>query len=141
MKNKKRIIIIVSIVVFLIVTLVSTYFIYINVNGESKYLKIKLNGGKEITINYKDEYKDKGAKASYKSKDLTKKIKVKNDLNLEKLGTYSYTYTIKYKKQTKSIKRKVIIVDKEAPVITVSNPVIKKETDFFTEYNQLLVVS
>jgi len=120
MKNKKRIIIIISIVVFLIIVLVSTYFIYININGESKYLKIKLNGKKEITINYKDEYKDKGATASYKNKDLTKKIKIKNNLNLEKIGAYSYTYTIKYKKLTKSIERKVIIVDKEAPVLELN---------------------
>ena len=120
MKSKKKMIIILSIVLVLLIVCVSLYFVYINVNGESKYLKIKLNGGKEITINYKDEYKDKGAKASYKNKDLTKRIKVKNNLNLEKLGTYSYTYTIKYKKQTKSIERKVIIVDKEKPVIELN---------------------
>ena len=120
MKNKKRIIIILSIVLFLIIASVLSYFIYIKVNGEAKHLKIKLNGKKEITINYKDEYKDKGAKATYKNKDITKSIKTKTNINLEKIGTYSYTYTIKYKKQTKSIKRIVNIVDKEAPVLELN---------------------
>ena len=119
MKNKKKLVIILTILV-LIVVCASSYFIYIKVNGEAKYLKIKLNGGKEITINYKDEYKDKGAKAFYKKKDITKNIKTKTDINLEKIGTYSYTYTIKYKKQTKSIKRKVIIVDNEKPVLELN---------------------
>ena len=120
MKNKKKIIIILSIILFLIIASVSAYFIYININGEAKYLKIKLNGKKEITINYKDEYKDKGAKATYKNKDITKNIKTKTDINLEKIGTYSYTYTIKYKKQTKSIKRIINIIDKENPVLELN---------------------
>ena len=120
MRNKKKLIIILTILVLLIVVCVSSYFIYIKVNGEAKYLKIKLNGGKEITINYKDEYKDKGAKAFYKNKDITKNIKTKTDINLEKIGTYSYTYTIKYKKQTKSIKRIINIIDKEAPVLELN---------------------
>ena len=120
MRNKKKLIIILTILVLLIVVCVSSYFIYININGEAKYLKIKLNGGKEITINYKDEYKDKGAKAFYKNKDLTKNIKTKTDINLEKIGTYSYTYIIKYKKQTKSIKRIINIIDKEAPVLELN---------------------
>jgi len=118
--NKKKLVIILSIILILIIVCIGSYFLYQNINGQSKYLKIKLNGKKEITINYNDNYKDKGATASYKSKDLTKRIKVKNNLNLEKIGTYSYTYTIKYKRQTKSIERKVIIVDKEAPVLELN---------------------
>ena len=121
MKKKKRIIIIISsLLMVLLIAGISTYLIIKERNGNIKYLKIKLNGENEVTINYKEEYKDKGAKASYKSKDITKDIKTTNDLNLEKIGTYTYTYTIKYKKHVKSIKRIVNIVDKEAPVLELN---------------------
>ena len=133
MKKNKKIIIIISIVLLLVIGIIS-YFIYININGESKYLKIELNGKKEVTINYKEEYEDLGAKASYKSKDLTKDIKVDNNLDLEKVGTYTYIYKIKYKKQSKEIKRTIKVVDLERPEITLNG---EKEISIYVGSNYL----
>lgn len=118
-KNKKVLFIVLTPVLLCLIGLAS-YFIYLNVNGESKYLKISLNGKKHVVINYLDNYEDKGASAFYKNKDISKDIKVKKNINFEKLGTYTYTYTIKYKRQEKSIKRTVKIVDKEAPIIALN---------------------
>lgn len=121
MKNRKKIIII-SIISFILLLslIVGGYFLYININGESKYLNIKLNGKKEIKINFGEEYKDEGAKASYKNKDITKDIKVKNNLDLKKIGSYTYTYEIKYKNQKKKIERNVKVVDEVSPELKLN---------------------
>ena len=119
--NRNRIIIIFIILLLILSVIPISYYIYININGESKYLDIKLNGQDDIIINYKDKYIDKGANASYKKKNISKDINTKTDINFEKLGNYTYKYTIKYKKQKKSITRKVRIVDNENPVITLND--------------------
>ena len=120
-KNRKKVLFIVLILLVLLsISGIGGYFYYLDYVGESKYLKIKLIGNKKITIDYGEEYKDKGAKATYKKKNISKSIKVKNNLNLKKIGKYSYTYTIKYKKQSKKITRIVNIVDKENPIIELN---------------------
>lgn len=128
--NKKKKIIILGLgFLFLFLFTIGSYYIYLDINGESKYLTIKLNGKSNITINYQDEYNDKGAKAFYKKKDISKDIDVKTDINLEKIGEYTYTYSINFKKQSKSISRKVKIVDVESPVITLNG---EKELSIYT---------
>lgn len=117
----KKVIIGISVLIGVLVLIVLSYFLYIEIVGKSSYLKIKLNGKEEITLNYKEEYKDKGAKAFYKKKDITSNIKTKNNVNLEKLGVYNYTYSIKYKKQHKTLKRVIKIIDTEAPVLKLND--------------------
>ena len=90
------------------------------INGESKYLHLELNGDKEISVKFKEEYKDEGAKAFYKEEDLTKEIKTSNNLDLEHVGTYKYTYEVNYKKQTKKIERTVKVIDDEKPVLKLN---------------------
>lgn len=92
-----------------------TKYLLNEINGESKYLLIDLVGSKEIVINYKEKYEDLGAKSSYKDEDLTKKIKVSTDIDFDHIGTYTYKYSVKYKKQNKTIERTVKIVDQEKP--------------------------
>ena len=86
---------------------------YILVNTNK--LKITLNGKKEIVLNYKEEYIDEGAKASYEDIDLTDQIEVTNDINYNKVGKYKYTYTIKYKSHEKKVERTILIQDTEKP--------------------------
>lgn len=121
-KLKKKTIIILLLLIIIILS-ISGFFItneiLKNINGESKYLNIELNGDKEITLKYKSEYEDLGAKASYKDSDLTDKIELENDLDLEHIGTYSYTYKIKYKKQEKEIKRIINVIDDDKPSLTL----------------------
>ena len=106
-KIKKKTVIILLLILLLLIGI--SYFAikaYISeVYGERKYLKISLNGDKEVVLKYNSEYQDLGAVAHYKDKDITKDIKVNNDLDLEHIGTYSYTYKIKYKSQVREIKR------------------------------------
>ncbi len=120
MKKRKKVIL----AVLILVLLVGGFFIYDfvmkEVNGEAKYLMLDLIGDKEVVIKFKDEYEDLGAKASYKDEDLTKKIEIENNVNFEQIGTYNYTYKVKYKKQTKEIKRVVKIVDEENPILKLN---------------------
>ena len=130
-RNKKTIkllIIIFLIIIFLSGLGIGGYYLYLDHVGESKYLKIELNGDKEITINYAEEYSDQGAKATYKGKDISSIIIVNNNLDLEHIGSYEYTYTIKYKKQSKKTSRVVNIIDKENPVIELNG---KKEISLY----------
>ena len=119
--NKKRVLILVSILVFL--TIVGFFGIsyYLKmVNGEAKYLVLKLNGDKEITLKYNSEYTDMGATASYRDEDMTQNIKTKNNLDLEHIGTYEYKYSVKYKKQKKEITRIIKVIDDVKPELELN---------------------
>jgi len=123
MKNKKRKIKKKTIVILLIIILlaVGAYFVtnkvIEEVYGASKYLKIELNGDKEVVLKYNSEYQDLGAKAFYKDIDITKDIKIDNNLDLTKVGEYFYTYKIKYKNKDKEIKRVIKVIDDDKPSI------------------------
>ena len=114
---KKKRILILSIV---ITTIIIICVVFTLNRSNSKYLSIKLNGKEKIELEYGEDYKDQGAKASYKKENLTKKIKIKTNINLKKIGEYYYKYTIKYKNITKSIKRTVIIKDTTKPEIKLN---------------------
>ena len=123
-KLKKKPIIIIVILLFVIGLSIAGFFITKEVlkgiNGESKYLEITLNGEEEVSLKYKSEYVDAGATAKYKDEDLTSEIEVTNDLDLEKVGTYSYVYKVKYKKQTKEIKRTIKVIDDDKPTMKLN---------------------
>lgn len=120
-KMKKKPLIILFIIIGLICLSIGGFFLtnYIlkEINGESKYLELELNGESEITLKYNSEYEDLGATAKYKDIDLTDKIEIENDLNFEKIGEYSYTYKVKYKKQSKEIKRTIKVIDDDKPTL------------------------
>ena len=56
---------------------------------------ISLNGSSYIEIGYKDEYVEKGYKASFLGRDVTKNVRVTGSVNSNKLGTYDVSYTVK----------------------------------------------
>ena len=123
-KLKKKPIIITVVLLIVIGLSIAGFFIAKDllkkINGESKYLVITLNGEEEISLKYNSEYNDLGATAKYKDEDLTNDIEVTNDLNLEKVGKYSYVYKVKYKKQTKEIKRIINVIDDDKPTIKLN---------------------
>ena len=123
-KLKKKPIIILFVTIGIIVLSIAGFFIaqYVlkEINGESKYLKLELKGESEVVIKYNDEYEDPGAVASYKKEDLTKEIEINNNLDTKKVGEYTYTYKIKYKKQVKEIKRTIKVVDEDKPYLKLN---------------------
>lgn len=118
--KKKPIIIVLIIICILICLLFVARKIYINIVGESKFLKINLNGEEVINLKYNEEYNDLGAIAFYNDEDLTSDIEISNDLDNKKVGEYTYRYKIKYKKQSKEISRKINVIDDEKPILKIN---------------------
>ena len=58
---------------------------------------INLNGNKIIFLEFKNNYKELGYKASYQGNDITNNVKVKGQVNSNKLGTYKIIYKVKTK--------------------------------------------
>ena len=119
-KVKKKVIIIISICFVIILLSGLGFVLYQNIHGVSSKLKLKLLG-KENTYLVNEEYKDDGVKATYEGKNLASKVKVTGTVNTKKIGTYKLKYTVKYKKISKTITRKVQVVDKTPPEITLEN--------------------
>jgi hypothetical protein len=123
MKKKKKFIIIIPIILISILT-ISIIFIFFN-----PLLKIKLIG-KDETIEVFTSYKDKGVKIE----GTKNKVKTINKVNTNKLGTYTITYKIKHLKTTKIVKRKVTIIDKTPPTITLKeNDITIYQNDTYIE--------
>ena len=109
----KKKIIIISITSLLITTILLTILLNI--------LTIKLNGKDTIDIKLYEEYTEKNATACVqlltKCIDVSKDIKIKNNIDINKPGSYEVTYKIKYGFLNKTIKRKVNVLDVTAPTI------------------------
>ncbi len=116
---KKRIIIILSSLLIIL----SGILIYCYYNIKPA---IYLNGNDNITINYDDDYHDEGAESYILGKNYANKIQTDGSVNTKKIGSYEIKYTIKvkYLKQSNCVTRKITVVDKEAPEITLKG---KKE--------------
>lgn len=117
--NKRYKIVFLFLFLFLIIFGISTAC-FIFVHGDDSKLIIKLNGEKEITLEVGSEYLENGAVARYGDKNLSKNIKIDGKVDTKVVGSYTLVYNIKYKKLSKSIKRKVNVVDTTSPVITLN---------------------
>ncbi len=111
MKKTKIIIIVCSIILCLVAMIVALYIYLSN--------SFKLNGKEKVEINYGGEYKELGTKVNLFNKDLSNKVKIKNNINNKKTGTYKVTYTLKFLFFKISKVRIVIVVDKKEPIITL----------------------
>lgn len=81
---------------------------------------IELKGEQEMEVTLAEGYHEPGFEARYWFADLTDQVEVTSDLNDKKVGEYSVNYTVSFLKKTTSIKRSVSVVDREPPVITLS---------------------
>ena len=116
-KVKKKSIFIMLIIILLIVFIT---ILYINIHGLKSNIKIILSGKDNISIEVGTKYKEKGYKAYYSKKDITKNVQVKNNINTKKIGTYKISYIVKYKKVSKTIYRNVKVVDTTKPEIVLT---------------------
>ena len=84
---------------------------------------IMLNGSPEITINVNDTYTDEGSTATiYGDIDITDEIFVQSDVDTARVGEYNIIYTIRnfLNRNAQSVTRKVIVIDSNAPTITLN---------------------
>lgn len=85
----------------------------------SKSPKIALNGDSTIDIELGKTYTEEGATAKYGNKDITKKIKITDNIDVNNTGKYYVTYTAEYKNKTSTLTRTVNVVDKIAPEMEI----------------------
>ena len=104
MKKYKALIIVLSIVLFLGITIFSLY------------PKIKLSGG-NITLSINEGYKEYGYDASNIFSNFKDKIEVSNNIDNKKIGTYYVDYNLKYLFLNIKKSRIVEVVDIKSPVI------------------------
>lgn len=88
--------------------------------------KIYMIGESKIKIEYGTDYKDLGATAKYLGKDYSGQIKIENEVNSDKVGTYYVTYTLKNASFQLVKQRIVEVVDVKPPVIELTgSPQVK----------------
>ena len=85
--------------------------------------KIKLNGDKIITINYKQSYTEPGYKASFIFKNITNDINVNDNLIDGKVGSYEVDYTYKIGFITIKKNRIVNIIDDKEPEVVIGDDI------------------
>lgn len=89
MKNIKYIILIIFIIFIF-------FFNFFQKNDKQGIPKITLKGNKIITINLNENYKEIGYKAfDTKDGDITNKVKIKNNVDSSKEGSYEIIYSVK----------------------------------------------
>lgn len=78
---------------------------------------LKVNGDKHMEVGVNETFQDPGAKARFRFSDYSDQVKIKSDLDMKKIGTYTITYT--FEKYNKKVERKVTVVDQKKPKITL----------------------
>ena len=86
--------------------------------------QIKLTGN-NISIPYGNEYIEKGYTGYYLNKDITKEVKIDNNINNKKIGIYKVTYVLKKGLISQKKEREVEIIDNINPIITLKGDIIK----------------
>lgn len=110
-RKKHKLIWLLSILFFILLSLTSFYFLKNNI------VKIELIGNKNITLEVNNSYIEQGFKATINDKDISKDIKIKSNIDTNKLGSYEIDYTYKDKVYKK---RYIKVVDTEKPSIVLS---------------------
>jgi len=117
MKKMKRSVIFVIVFSIILVFSCLGVILYFNIHGLSSKLSFKLLGKNNIVVDVNGSFKDSGYKASYGRENITKNVKVVGEVDSKKLGEYTIIYKIKYKMITKTLKRKIRVIDKVSPEI------------------------
>jgi len=84
--------------------------------------KITLKGSNTITLKYKEKYIEPGFSAyDEKDGDITNKVKVSNNININKAGKYQVIYTVSNSdNQVVEVKREVVVENLSIPKITLN---------------------
>ena len=108
--TRKRIMILFGLMIILV-----SCFLFAHFNS----LNIRLVGS-DLVLEYGSFYEELGAQAFYGSKDISDKIVIKNNIDINKIGSYEVEYSINYGNISKKIVRKVKVVDTERPNIVLN---------------------
>ena len=105
---------------------------------DSQELSLTLIGDKEINLYVGDTYIDDGAKATYNNQDISKNIKITNNVNTSVPGIYVVTYRLEYNNSVKEVQRTVIVLESLRSNLDIS---LKANTTNLTNGNVLINVT
>ena len=114
-KKNKKIPIIIGILIFFIVVIAT-----ILINQFASAPIVKINGEKNIEIEYGTNYTDKGIMAFTKLRNISNEVIIENNVDTSKIGTYTVTYKVPYLNRYNIYTRSVIVKDTIAPEITLN---------------------
>lgn len=84
-------------------------------------LTFKLIGPELLYVDVNTEYVEYGIDVNYNGKDISEQVLIdSSQVNMNKLGEYLVKYEIKNDEYNEYIYRKVVVIDKVAPVITLN---------------------
>lgn len=121
LKQNKRLRLILKLIILLLLIIIFILFFF---KKNIVPTVFKLNGEEVIVLNSgENEYKDDGVTALLFKNDVRKRVKIKNNINYEEKGTYEIKYRLKIDELNidKTLIRKVSIVDKVPPELTVNS--------------------
>ena len=110
---KREIDFIIKVLFILLLSLISILIIFTKPN-------ITLRGSEVMEINYNSEFKEPGYIATFIIHNVTKKVKVKGNVDTTKLGTYKIEYDLSISGFKNHKTRIVKVVDKKKPSIELS---------------------
>ena len=112
-KNKKLMIIFCSL--FLLIGIIIGIYSFLLIP------QIQLKGKRKMILDYQSSYKEKGFKATYLGKDITKEVKVSGKVNGKKLGVYKITYKAGKGLFQNKVVRLVEVKDREKPTLNITD--------------------
>lgn len=120
MSSKKKIMISILILLFILEIVVISY-LFIRNKSVIHNVLFTLNGNEEVTIEACSNYEDEGCNLLVDSIDRTSDIMIDNsNLDINKLGTYKIKYYIVLDNKEYSITRNINVIDTTKPIITLN---------------------
>ena len=104
----------------LIIGILVAFFSFLGIIVLNIRPTIKLNGNKTVELNLDETYKEEGATVRYFYFNLNNRLKISNNIDSKKIGNYEVTYEVTFNKRKTIKKRKVKVLDKIAPTITLN---------------------
>lgn len=113
--------------VLLVLTAVVAGIVYYRLDSQNEVrVEFSLNGDEAVTVEFGEKYREPGVNAvAYGTvlyadgRDISSKVKITGEVNLDKLGKNVISYDLDYKGFTAHAERIVRVIDTQPPVITL----------------------
>ena len=119
------------IVIGIIIVIGLNAFTLFAINHNMDKVTVELKGDTHLIANVNDDYNDPGITVSRHGMDLKYDLKKSSNVDMSKLGTYTYEYEVEVDGKTYKLVREVEVKDTAAPVIKVEQVEIQR--DFCTK--------
>lgn len=109
---------VISLIILFLIVVSGIYYFFI-----LEHISVKLNGLEVLRQEVNNEYIETGVIVKNNNKSVEKglyEVSTNGEVDVSKLGTYEVSYKVRYNDKEYDLKRKVVIVDESAPIISVN---------------------